>query len=59
MLHQWHPRKDAILSRPEQIHQARRAWRYNHSLVRSRAGLLLRNPRAWGGENDLPTALVR
>jgi hypothetical protein len=52
MLHQWHPRKHAVLTRPEQIHQARRAWRHNHSLIRSRAHLLLRNPKAWGGEAD-------
>jgi glycosyltransferase involved in cell wall biosynthesis len=52
MLHQWHLRKHVILARPEQIHQARRAWRHNHLLVRARANLLLRNPKAWGGDDD-------
>jgi glycosyltransferase involved in cell wall biosynthesis len=52
MLHQWHPRKHAVLTRQDQILQARQAWRQNHSLVRSRARILQRNPRRWGGEYD-------
>lgn len=30
MLHQWHPHKHAVLTRPDQVAQARRAWRRNH-----------------------------
>jgi hypothetical protein len=36
MLHQWHPRKHAVLSSPREIEQAKRAWRYNHQLIQSR-----------------------
>lgn len=48
MLHQWHARKDAGLSRREDIEQARRAWQRNHELVRARAHLAQRNPNGWG-----------
>lgn len=48
MLHQWHPRKHTVLTRPEQVREAKRAWRYNHALVRSRRQNLKRNSNAWG-----------
>jgi hypothetical protein len=48
MLHQWHPRKHKVLRRREEIAQAKRAWRCNHQIVRSRAKLLSRNPDGWG-----------
>jgi hypothetical protein len=51
MLHQWHPRKHNVLRRREEIAHAKRAWRCNHQIVRSRAKLLSRNPNGWGG-ND-------
>ncbi|HEY7495851.1 MAG TPA: glycosyltransferase family A protein, partial [Candidatus Tectomicrobia bacterium] len=44
MLHQWHPRKHAVLSHQREIDQARRAWRYNHRLVQSRLQRAKRNP---------------
>ena len=59
MLHQWHPRKHAALSRPEQISAAKQAWRANHALVRARRYLLQRNLRAWGGEVDDSAVAVR
>ena len=49
MLHQWHPRKHAVLSGHREIEQAKRAWQYNHQLVRSRSKLAQRNPHGWGG----------
>lgn len=49
MLHQWHPRKHSILSDRQEIELAKRAWRTNHALVRSRATVLTRNPSGWGG----------
>ena len=49
MLHQWHPRKHAILSGQQEIELAKSAWRHNHALVRSRAKVLTRNPAGWGG----------
>lgn len=52
MLHQWHPRKHSILSGRQAIELAKRAWRHNHTLVRSRATVLTRNPSGWGGTAD-------
>jgi len=49
MLHQWHPRKHSILSGRQEIELAKKAWRNNHALVRSRAKVLTRNPAGWGG----------
>jgi hypothetical protein len=49
MLHQWHPRKHTALTHPAQIEEAKRAWRYNHALVKSRRQSLIRNPVTWGG----------
>jgi glycosyltransferase involved in cell wall biosynthesis len=49
MLHQWHPRKHAVLSSPREIEQAKRAWRYNHQLIQSRLKLAVRNSHGWGG----------
>jgi hypothetical protein len=49
MLHQWHPRKYAVLSGHREIEQAKRAWRYNHQLVQSRSKLAQRNAHGWGG----------
>jgi hypothetical protein len=59
MMHQWHPRKHTALTRPEQIHQAKAAWRTNHLLVKSRRRLLQRNPMSWGGEHDTALTLTR
>jgi len=50
MMHQWHPRKHNVLTCPAQIEEAKKAWRYNHELVKSRRQSLKRNPNAWGGE---------
>jgi hypothetical protein len=52
MLHQWHPRKHAVLSDPREIEQAKRAWRYNHQLVQSHSNLAQRNPHGWGGVTE-------
>jgi glycosyltransferase involved in cell wall biosynthesis len=49
MLHQWHPRKHAVLAHHEKIEQAKRAWQRNHELVRSRSKTMRRNPDGWGG----------
>ena len=49
MLHQWHPRKYAVLTRSGEIAQARQAWRRNHELVKSRSTILQRNTAGWGG----------
>jgi glycosyltransferase involved in cell wall biosynthesis len=49
MLHQWHPRKHSVLMRPDQIAEAKQAWRFNHALVKSRRQHLVRNPVSWGG----------
>ena len=49
MLHQWHPRKYAVLTDRQEIGQAQRAWLRNHALVQSRATILQRNPNSWGG----------
>jgi hypothetical protein len=49
MLHQWHPRKYAVLARRGEIAQAKKTWRYNHELVKSRVNMLKRNPNGWGG----------
>jgi hypothetical protein len=51
MLHQWHPRKHAVLTDPAERSAARSAWWQNHNLVRQRnaAGLVQRNPARWGG----------
>ncbi len=49
MLHQWHPRKHRILDDRKQAEQAKRAWRKNHELVRTREKALRRNPGGWGG----------
>lgn len=49
MLHQWHPRKYAVLNCRKEINQAQRAWRQNHELVRSRSAILQRNVGGWGG----------
>jgi glycosyltransferase involved in cell wall biosynthesis len=53
MLHQWHARKESGLALRGEVEQARRAWRQNHQLVRSRSQLAQRNPRGWGGYPDL------
>jgi hypothetical protein len=52
MLHQWHPRKHAVLRQADQIQQARRAWQRNHQIMRLRARSLQRNPNDWGGQRD-------
>ena len=52
MLHQWHPRKHAILTRPDQIRKARKAWRRNHWLVQFRRRIIRRNPAGWGGNQE-------
>jgi glycosyltransferase involved in cell wall biosynthesis len=49
MLHQWHPRKHAALTRREEIAQAREAWRRNHEIAKSRSTILQRNGAGWGG----------
>ncbi|MBN1978941.1 MAG: glycosyltransferase [Anaerolineae bacterium] len=49
MLHQWHPRKYAILTRSGEIAQAQQAWRRNHEIVKSRSTILQRNTTGWGG----------
>jgi glycosyltransferase involved in cell wall biosynthesis len=49
MLHQWHPRKHASLTRREEIVQAQQAWRRNHELVKSRSTVVQRNTAGWGG----------
>jgi len=48
MLHQWHPRKDAVLTNGEEIEQAKEAWIRNHKLVQARSSSLQRNPNGWG-----------
>ncbi|MBX2998650.1 MAG: glycosyltransferase family 2 protein [Caldilineaceae bacterium] len=48
MLHQWHPRKHAVLSDPREIAQARRHWQINHDLIQRRSRQPVRNSQAWG-----------
>jgi glycosyltransferase involved in cell wall biosynthesis len=48
MLHQWHPRKHAVLTDPREIAQARRHWQVNHDLIRRRARQPVRNAERWG-----------
>jgi len=48
MLHQWHPRKHANLTRQTEVRAAMKAWRRNHEIVQSRAESLQRNPNGWG-----------
>lgn len=48
MLHQWHPRKHAVLSNPREVAQARRHWQINHDLIRRRARQPVRNAERWG-----------
>jgi glycosyltransferase involved in cell wall biosynthesis len=48
MLHQWHPRKHAVLTDPREIAQARRHWQINHDLIRRRARQPVRNAEGWG-----------
>lgn len=50
MLHQWHPRKHAVLTDPREIAQARRHWQVNHDLIRRRARQPVRNVEGWGGQ---------
>jgi cellulose synthase/poly-beta-1,6-N-acetylglucosamine synthase-like glycosyltransferase len=49
MLHQWHPRKYAALTRREEIARARQAWTRNHELVKARSTIVQRNAGSWGG----------
>jgi hypothetical protein len=48
MLHQWHPRKHSLLTKPDEILQAKRAWHDNHKLIRHRSKIITRNPVSWG-----------
>lgn len=48
LLHQWHPRKEAVLSRRREIEAAKSAWRKNHRLLRERQGTVERNGSGWG-----------
>jgi glycosyltransferase involved in cell wall biosynthesis len=50
MLHQWHPRKHAVLRNVEQIRSAKVAWRRNHRLMQVRRNIVRRNPKGWGDE---------
>jgi hypothetical protein len=52
LLHQWHPRKHAVLNSPEEIEQAKHAWKLNHAIVRSRSDIIQRNPDGWGGVRE-------
>lgn len=52
MLHQWHPRKHRVLTRPDEVRQARWHWQRNHQLVRQRANIATRNPEGWGGRAE-------
>jgi len=52
MLHQWHPRKEGILTDDLEVRQARHFWERNHRIMKERAGIRLRNPRGWGGVVD-------
>jgi hypothetical protein len=58
MLHQWHPRKFAVLTHPAQIREAQRAWKRNHALVRSRQHVIQRNPKGWGDEGHHSRNLI-
>jgi glycosyltransferase involved in cell wall biosynthesis len=51
MLHQWHPRKHAVLVRADQIRGAKIAWTLNHRLIQFRRNIVRRNPKGWGGES--------
>jgi hypothetical protein len=48
MLHQWHPRKHAVLNDPDEIEQAQRYWAQNLEVVRQRSAEPVRNPHDWG-----------
>ena len=48
MLHQWHPRKQALLKNRKDIEQAKRAWISNHKLMWERSKTIQRNPNGWG-----------
>ena len=50
ILHQWHPRKHAILQTQQDVAAAQDAWRRNHRLINERAGEPVRNGSCWGGE---------
>ena len=50
ILHQWHPRKHAILDNQREVCAAQDAWRRNHRLMNERAGQPVRNGSCWGGE---------
>jgi glycosyltransferase involved in cell wall biosynthesis len=52
MLHQWHPRKHSILSKPGQVAAAQSSWQRNHELMIERARNVTRNHQGWGAVLD-------
>ncbi len=48
MLHQWHPKRHAVLEGDERRERAAQAWQENHRLAREDASIV-RNAGGWGG----------
>ena len=48
MIHQWHPKRQAVLGSRAARVEANGAWRRNHQLAQERREIMVRNPTGWG-----------